>query len=174
MSLRHGFTAEANRLAVQPQADPAVSVVGPGDGETIVLATTRMRVLEDGSHTGHHLAIAESVLAPRTQGPPQHRHAQHDEGFYVLSGTVRFTVGAEDYSRPVQSTVTAPLSPAVVADARGTRTAPPPRPRPAVPRRPDAASNLRNNARQRIPSPLPTTKRRGQPNVLQPVTRPER
>ncbi|MFD0341131.1 cupin domain-containing protein [Streptomyces sp. NPDC127117] len=80
----------------EPQAEPTVSVVGPGDGETIVLGTTRMRVLEDGSHTGHRLAIAESVLAPHTQGPPQHRHAQHDEGFYILSGTVRFTVGDED------------------------------------------------------------------------------
>ncbi|MFI2763577.1 cupin domain-containing protein [Streptomyces echinatus] len=81
----------------EPQADPAVSVVGPGDGETIVLGTTRMRVLEDGSHTEHRLAIAESVLAPHTQGPPQHRHARHDEGFYIISGTVRFTVGDEDY-----------------------------------------------------------------------------
>jgi hypothetical protein len=25
--------------------DPAVSVVGPGDGETIVLGTTRLRIL---------------------------------------------------------------------------------------------------------------------------------
>ncbi|MET7695337.1 cupin domain-containing protein [Streptomyces sp. NPDC005483] len=81
----------------QRQAGPAVSVVGPADGETIVLGTTRMRVLEDGSHTGHRLAIAESVLAPHTQGPPQHRHARHDEGFYIVSGTVRFTVGDEDY-----------------------------------------------------------------------------
>jgi len=81
----------------KPQADPSVSVVGPGDGETIVLGATRMRVLEDGSRTGHRLAITESVLAPHTQGPPQHRHAQHDEGFYVLSGTVRFTVGDEDH-----------------------------------------------------------------------------
>ncbi|GAA2695241.1 hypothetical protein GCM10009864_82630 [Streptomyces lunalinharesii] len=70
--------------------------MGPGDGESIVLGTTRMRVLGDGGHTGHRLAIAESILAPHTQGPPQHRHAQHGEGFYVLSGTVRFTVGDED------------------------------------------------------------------------------
>ncbi|MFE6758273.1 cupin domain-containing protein [Streptomyces sp. NPDC057684] len=81
----------------EPLAHPAVSVVGPGDGEVIVLGTTRMRILEDGGHTGHRLAIAESVLAPHTQGPPQHRHARHDEGFYILSGTVRFTVGDEDY-----------------------------------------------------------------------------
>ncbi|MFJ1796602.1 cupin domain-containing protein [Kitasatospora griseola] len=82
----------------EPRADrAAVSVVRPGDGETIALGTTRMRILEDGSHTEHRLAIAESVLAPHTQGPPQHRHARHDEGFYVLSGTVRFTVGAESH-----------------------------------------------------------------------------
>ncbi|WP_181412470.1 cupin domain-containing protein [Streptomyces griseorubiginosus] len=94
--------------ASEPQAGPAVSVVGPGDGETIVLGATRMRVLEDGSHTGHRLAIAESVLAPHTQGPPQHRHAQHDEGFYVLSGTVRFTVGDDDYDATTGTLVMVP------------------------------------------------------------------
>ncbi|MEV1026889.1 cupin domain-containing protein [Streptomyces sp. NPDC050264] len=90
------------------QADPAVSVVGPGDGEIIVLGPTRMRVLEDGSHTGHRLAITESVLAPHTQGPPQHRHARHDEGFYILSGTVRFTVGEEDHDATTGTLVMVP------------------------------------------------------------------
>ncbi|MFF5475092.1 cupin domain-containing protein [Streptomyces achromogenes] len=92
----------------RPQAGPAVSVVGPGGGETIVLGSTRMRVLEDGSHTGHRLAIAESVLAPHTQGPPQHRHARHDEGFYILSGTVRFTVGDEDHDAVAGTLVMVP------------------------------------------------------------------
>ncbi|WP_333735992.1 cupin domain-containing protein [Streptomyces sp. IBSBF 2806] len=92
----------------EPQSYPAVSVVSPRDGETIVLGTTRMRVLEDGSHTGHRLAIAESVLAPHTQGPPQHRHGQHDEGFYILSGTVRFTVGDEDYDATTGTLVMVP------------------------------------------------------------------
>lgn len=70
-----------------------VSIVGPTDGETIRLGPTRMRILEDGSTTGHRLGMAEAVLAPRTEGPAQHRHEQHDEGFYVVSGIVRFTVG---------------------------------------------------------------------------------
>ncbi|MFE5520917.1 cupin domain-containing protein [Streptomyces virginiae] len=87
---------------------PALSVVGPGEGETIVLGTTRMRVLEDGSHTGHRLAITESVLAPHTQGPPQHRHGLHDEGFYVLSGTVRFTVGREEHDATTGTLVMVP------------------------------------------------------------------
>jgi mannose-6-phosphate isomerase-like protein (cupin superfamily) len=94
--------------ASEPIADPAVSVVGPGDGETIFLGTTRLRVLEDGSNTGHRLGLAESVLAPHTPGPPQHRHAQHDEGFYIISGTVRFTVGEKDYDATAGTLVMVP------------------------------------------------------------------
>ncbi|GAA1889626.1 cupin domain-containing protein [Streptomyces durmitorensis] len=92
----------------EPLAVPAVSVVGPGEGETIVLGTTRLRVLEDGSNTGHRIGLAESVLAPHTPGPPQHRHAQHDEGFYVVSGTVRFTVGEQDYDATAGTLVMVP------------------------------------------------------------------
>ncbi|MGK5543142.1 cupin domain-containing protein [Streptomyces sp. URMC 127] len=92
----------------KPGTGPAVSMVGPGDGETIVLGSTRMRVLEDGSNTGHRLALTESVLAPHTPGPPQHRHARHDEGFYILSGTVRFTVGRQDYDAPAGTFVMVP------------------------------------------------------------------
>ncbi|OIK28447.1 cupin domain-containing protein [Streptomyces malaysiense] len=100
------MTEEAKTSERRPH--PAVSVRGPGEGEVIVLGTTRMRVLEDGSHTGHRLAIAESVLAPHTQGPPQHRHARHDEGFYILSGTVRFTVGDEEYDAGTGTLVMVP------------------------------------------------------------------
>jgi quercetin dioxygenase-like cupin family protein len=70
-----------------------VSVVGPDGGEPVQLGPTRMRILEDGSTTGHRLGIGEIAIAPHTDGPPQHRHARHDEGFYVVSGTARFTVG---------------------------------------------------------------------------------
>ncbi|MDJ0465520.1 cupin domain-containing protein [Streptomyces sp. H27-C3] len=92
----------------EPIADPVVSVVGPGDGETILLGTTRLRVLEDGSNTGHRLGLAESVLAPYTPGPPQHRHAQHDESFYIISGAVRFTVGEKDYDATAGTFVLVP------------------------------------------------------------------
>ncbi|MDJ1134200.1 cupin domain-containing protein [Streptomyces iconiensis] len=100
--------SEEAKTSTAPQADPAVSVVGPDDGETIAIGTTRMRVLEDGSHTGHRLAIAESVLAPHTPGPPQHRHALHDEGFYIVSGTVRFTVGDQVHDATAGALVMVP------------------------------------------------------------------
>ncbi|MBY8841365.1 cupin domain-containing protein [Streptomyces sp. SP2-10] len=92
----------------EPTAVPAVSVVGPDEGEVIVLGSTRMRVLEDGSNTGHRIGIAESVLAPHTPGPPQHRHARHDEGFYIVCGTVRFTVADQEYDATAGTLVMVP------------------------------------------------------------------
>lgn len=74
-----------------------VSIVGPDDGELIVNGPTRVRILEDGSSTEHRLGMAEITVPPHTAGPPQHRHSQHDEGFYVLTGSVRFTVGETDH-----------------------------------------------------------------------------
>jgi len=75
-----------------------VSIIGPGEGETFLLGpAVQMRILENGSTTAHRLGVAEGTLAPHTAGPPQHRHAQHDEGFYVVSGTVRFTIGDQDH-----------------------------------------------------------------------------
>src|SRR6201982_360021 len=85
-----------------------VSVVGPDGGETMRLGPTQMRILEDGSTTGHRLGIGEITLAPHTNGPPQHRHARHDEGFYVVSGTARFTVGETTYDAPAGSLVMVP------------------------------------------------------------------
>jgi mannose-6-phosphate isomerase-like protein (cupin superfamily) len=85
-----------------------VSVVGLDDGETITIGTIRIRILEDGSTTEHRLGIAEITVAPHTEGPPQHRHAQHDEGFYVVSGRVSFTVGTTSHDAPVGTLVMVP------------------------------------------------------------------
>jgi mannose-6-phosphate isomerase-like protein (cupin superfamily) len=74
-----------------------LSVVGPDGGEVIELGPATLRILEDGSTTDHRLGFGEITLAPHSDGPPQHRHAEHDEGFYVISGTVRFTVGTTSY-----------------------------------------------------------------------------
>lgn len=85
-----------------------VSVVGPDAGEVIELGPARLRLLEDGGTTGHRLGMCEITLAPRAEGPPQHRHARHDEGFYVISGAARFTVGATDYDAPAGTLVMVP------------------------------------------------------------------
>jgi mannose-6-phosphate isomerase-like protein (cupin superfamily) len=74
-----------------------VSVVDPEAGEIVLTGPMRLRILEDGSTTSHRLGIAEITIAPHTAGPPQHRHARHDEGFYVVAGTAQFTVGDQTY-----------------------------------------------------------------------------
>lgn len=90
------------------QHENDVSVVGPDDGEVCELGPASLRILEDGSTTAHRLGIAEITLAPHSSGPPQHRHAEHDEGFYVVSGTARFTVGTTEYEAPRGTLVMVP------------------------------------------------------------------
>ncbi len=85
-----------------------VSVVAPDGGEAIQLGPIRMRILEDGRTTGHRLGVGEITIPSGTAGPPQHRHAQHDEGFYVVSGTARFTVADTTYDAPPGTLVTVP------------------------------------------------------------------
>ena len=85
-----------------------VSIVGPADGEVALSGPVRVRILEDGSSTAHRLGMAELTVAPRTAGPPQHRHARHDEGFYVVSGQARFTVGQTSYDAPAGTLVMVP------------------------------------------------------------------
>jgi mannose-6-phosphate isomerase-like protein (cupin superfamily) len=85
-----------------------VSIVSPSGGELIELGPATMRILEDGATTAHRLGIGEITLAPHSDGPPQHRHAQHDEGFYVVSGTARFTVGRTVHDAPPGTLVMVP------------------------------------------------------------------
>jgi mannose-6-phosphate isomerase-like protein (cupin superfamily) len=85
-----------------------VSIVGPDDGEVTLSGPTRMRILEGGSNTAHRLGVAAITIAPRTDGPVQHRHAQHDEGFYVVSGVATFTVGDTSYEAPAGTIVMVP------------------------------------------------------------------
>jgi mannose-6-phosphate isomerase-like protein (cupin superfamily) len=85
-----------------------ISIVGPDAGEEALAGPTQLRILEDGSTTSHRLGIAEITIAPHTDGPPQHRHARHDEGFYVVSGTAQFTVGEQIYEAGPRTLVMVP------------------------------------------------------------------
>ena len=85
-----------------------VSVVAPDGGEAIQLGPIQMRILEDGRTTGHRLGVGEITIPPGTTGPPQHRHAEHDEGFYVVSGTVRFSSGPTSFDASARTLVMVP------------------------------------------------------------------
>ncbi|KAI1442067.1 RmlC-like cupin [Annulohypoxylon stygium] len=72
--------------------DIPVNLVRAHAGETFMLGTVQIRVMEDGSNTHDRLGTAEFTVPPNTDGPPLHWHEMHDETFLVLSGRMRFFV----------------------------------------------------------------------------------
>jgi mannose-6-phosphate isomerase-like protein (cupin superfamily) len=90
----------------------SVHLATPGTAEVINLEPLEpltIRILEDGTHTGHRAGLIEGSLPPGSQGPPQHIHREHDEMFFVVSGTVRFISGADHLDVPAGELVTAPI-----------------------------------------------------------------
>ncbi|MCU1628646.1 MAG: hypothetical protein JWP64_3595 [Pseudonocardia sp.] len=79
------------------------------NGEVVLDGPIRIRILENGTNTGHRLGVTENVLAPATTGAPQHIQREHVETFFVVSGTVRFTSGTEHADVPAGGLLTAPI-----------------------------------------------------------------
>ena len=86
-----------------------VTVTRPNAGETFTAVGCQFRVLHDGGETDQRVGVVECELAPGWSGPPQHVHREHDETFYVVTGNVLFTSGAETLLAPAGSLVTAPI-----------------------------------------------------------------
>ena len=86
-----------------------ITVNGPSAGESWSAGGAGFRILEDGSAVAGRWGLVECTLAPGWGGPPQHVHREHDESFYVLSGTVRFTSGRDDVLATPGTLVTAPI-----------------------------------------------------------------
>jgi quercetin dioxygenase-like cupin family protein len=78
-------------------APRSIAVVRPGEGELLRAGPVVHRVLEDGGVTAGRLGVVECRMPAGWSGPPQHVHRAHDETFFVLSGRVRFTTGAESH-----------------------------------------------------------------------------
>lgn len=83
-------------------------VFGPDSDEIVSIGPMSIRILEDGRDTDHRISMAEITVPPETDGPPQHWHARHDEGFYIVSGQAVFTVGADRHHAPAGTLVMVP------------------------------------------------------------------
>jgi len=86
----------------------AVVHVAANEGE-VLAGPNRIRILEDGSNTGHRIGFLEARLPPGIDGPPQHIHREHSETFYVVSGTMRFTSADQSVDVAAGGLVTAPV-----------------------------------------------------------------
>jgi mannose-6-phosphate isomerase-like protein (cupin superfamily) len=86
-----------------------IRVIRPGEGEHVDLGAIGVRIIEDGSNTGHRLGLLEATLPPGPAQPPQHIHHEHDEVFIVTAGKVRFTSGDDAVDAGVGTVVTVPI-----------------------------------------------------------------
>jgi quercetin dioxygenase-like cupin family protein len=80
-------------MSIPTNASRAPEVIAPGSGHHLHflnhLATVKVRGGADGA-----LSVVE-FAAPRSLGPPLHRHDDEDELFVVLGGEVAFHTGGE-------------------------------------------------------------------------------
>jgi mannose-6-phosphate isomerase-like protein (cupin superfamily) len=98
----------------------------PTGGETLQIDAVTIRILADRAVTGGAWALVEYSAPPGFAGPPLHRHLQTTEAFYVLSGTLTFTVLAAQSAAEISETIDAPagscvLVPPGVVHAFGNR-----------------------------------------------------
>ena len=80
-----------------------------GAGETWAAGGADFRVLADGSAVDGRWGLVQCTVGPGWSGPPQHIHREHDESFFILAGTVKFTSGLEELLATPGALVTAAI-----------------------------------------------------------------
>ena len=89
-------------------SDAQTVVVEPGEGEALQgPAGGPLRIKVRGEQTDGRLTVVENVIAPG-DGPPLHTHANEDESWWVIEGTLRFKLGGEMSTAPAGSFVFVP------------------------------------------------------------------
>lgn len=87
----------------------SIAIVRAGEGESVSAGLMRIRILEVGGHTQHRLGVVEVTIPPHVDGPPQHIHHEHEETFYVVSGTPTFTCGTDTIIADLGTLAVAPI-----------------------------------------------------------------
>jgi len=87
----------------------SIAIVSAAKGEIVSAGSMRVRILEDGGHTQHRLGVVEVTIPPHVDGPPQHIHHEHEETFYVVSGTPTFTCGTDTITAELGTLLIAPI-----------------------------------------------------------------
>lgn len=73
---------------------PTPTIIPPDAGERLGIVGDVARMIADERITGGQCTIFEAITSPGV-GPPLHRHANEDEYFYVVRGTVKFSINGE-------------------------------------------------------------------------------
>jgi quercetin dioxygenase-like cupin family protein len=76
--------------AFDPSKTPLA--LGPEQGRAYALGKMRAVFKADGAETRDAYSVSEWWLDPHTPGPGEHAHETEDDLFYVIEGTVTFTL----------------------------------------------------------------------------------
>jgi quercetin dioxygenase-like cupin family protein len=82
-------------------------IVGPEGGDLVAIVGDRARIVADKSVTGGQCTFFETITAPGI-GPPLHSHVHEDEFFYVIAGTVKFSINGNIHIAHAGSFIAAP------------------------------------------------------------------
>lgn len=83
-------------------------VLGPGEGRAYAMGAMNAVFKADEAETAATYSISEWFLEPHSSGPGPHSHADHDDIFYVIEGTMSVLVGDDWVDAGVGSFVRAP------------------------------------------------------------------
>ena len=72
------------------------SIVHPADWRTYWLGGQRQAVIADASQTNGRFALSHSTIVPGG-GALEHSHSREAEAFYVLSGSLRYTLDGKTF-----------------------------------------------------------------------------
>lgn len=73
---------------------PSFTVVRPADRRTYWVGGQRQAVIAGGAETGNRYALSLSTIAVGG-GANEHRHSREAEAFYVIAGSIRFSIGGQ-------------------------------------------------------------------------------
>lgn len=83
-------------------------VLGPGEGRSYAMGAMSAVFKADEAETAATYSISEWFLEPHSSGPGPHSHADHDDIFYVIEGTMSVLIGDDWIDADVGGFVRAP------------------------------------------------------------------
>src|ERR671936_301735 len=81
----------------------SVVFLGPGEGRELVIGTSATTLKAVADDTEGRFSVVEHQLSAHFPGPPAHVHDHLDHAWYVVEGTVVFTVEERVLSAPAGS-----------------------------------------------------------------------
>jgi mannose-6-phosphate isomerase-like protein (cupin superfamily) len=92
-------------MSESTKVSPVIS--GPGEGRPVHVLGADVKIKISSRDTNGAFAVFEAQTPP-LEGPPLHRHNEHDEWWFIARGEYRFVVDGQEIDACAGATVFAP------------------------------------------------------------------